>query len=246
MSSEQITKDTACTAADLKRWTVPISAAIGSAVLSELIRLIAEYLPLGLRFGSTRISKRVRIVNPDADGYGHRVRCVYVPPEEEREEKASPAGWYAALSAAPLIDVGVRNGRVAWTVTPLKKDMFAFTVGVGYRDAAKAMPVAGVDARSFGLCALKGEPWRLCHNGGWVDAGQLVPCAWRPPPVTLTANLKTNTLHFRIDYEVVRFGGLPTGERANARWSIRVPQLETAHALVSMNTGDSARLTQCD
>jgi hypothetical protein len=61
-------------ALEQKEWTDAIGAAVGSALLPELIRLAAEYLTAGLRFDPQRMSKFLRLVQTDtgADGWGRR------------------------------------------------------------------------------------------------------------------------------------------------------------------------------
>jgi hypothetical protein len=99
-----------------KRRTEVISAAVGTALLPELIRLTAEYLPPALRFHPQLKSPNLIIVDADSEGFGNEIRY-----EKLRRHKFNASGFDTAVTSLPVGQVsgGVSTGRVSWRVDVL-------------------------------------------------------------------------------------------------------------------------------
>jgi hypothetical protein len=84
MDSKLLTAPNVKTGA-LKHWTTRLTPALSSVLLPELIRLIGEYCLSRLSWSPVLRSKRTRIVDADADGFGRALHFVLDPPKGERD-----------------------------------------------------------------------------------------------------------------------------------------------------------------
>jgi hypothetical protein len=80
-------------AAALQRWTGRLKPALSASLLPELIRLTAEYLPVGCRFSRRLTARTLAIDDADEDGYGRTVSDGPRRPEDESDRFS----WMAAL-----------------------------------------------------------------------------------------------------------------------------------------------------
>jgi hypothetical protein len=215
-------------AVELRRRTDAIGTAVGEALLPELIRLIAEYLPPALRFDPNLKSSSLIIVDADAEGYGREVRY----------EKVERSGKFAfklhtAVTSLPLGQAfgGVTTGRVSWCVQLLSGPFG----NIGVVDGESAIPTHRRSFVSIDVCGLRvfdfhGRCWYDCDEDGVYTESI---SEWPPPPITVTADLTAETLSFAV-------------EQKTFKRIISVPGLATAHAAISVPAVGSARLLDAD
>jgi hypothetical protein len=212
-----------------------ITAAVGSALLPELISLAADYLTAGLRFDPQRTSKYLTITVHD-DPVAWRRVLLYEDPTE-RPEPERWDGFYSTLTDTPLGVIGGPKGRVMWRVEH-GGGRPRLCAGVASADTLVVSDNVDV-SRVFALLVNEFEQdggdspvyARLAAPNGrfeWHNTG-----ARSMPTVTITADLATDTLHFSaVRTHEDRAQGvelLPETSR-----TLRVPQLAIMHAFVAV------------
>jgi hypothetical protein len=222
--------------ASLKLWTERLSPAIGTVLLPELIRLLGEYCLSRLSWSPVLRSKRILVIDADAEGFG---RCLqFLPKLPAGEAEAESLGsWYTALSSVSLRELASDSPVFSWTVRVDEWDQSSLMLGVMSVDAKSVAPEFAVHERGRGVLLCSSSSVPSPTQGNWESPDMPLIEKGTVLKFRMTADLTANTLRFAAEHVPSAVAGEAAREESvspllrigHSSWFLTVPDLQRCH-----------------